>query len=181
MKKGSSMTKPTKPQLVSALKRILNSTSKHGRIIALGHARNLIEKAAIVLLALGLCAAPALADYGSGCPVSAFAGMKAFEDAQGQQIPHQGQWFTASYTQGTCGSDESNALWSATPAPAVSDTCLGAADYLATEAAGLKRCARASGKVFWLPPGTYDVTACAPPVVEGVCAGSWTIEGYVVD
>jgi hypothetical protein len=133
------------------------------------------------ILALCALAVPAAADYGSGCPMFAFAGMKVFEDATGNQIPHQGQWFTASYTLSACGPNESATLWSVSPEPPVTDTCFGALDYLTTELMGEKSCDRRRGKVFWLPPGTWTLTACAPPVVEGVCAGSWTIEGFVVD
>ncbi len=128
-----------------------------------------------------LLAVPAAADYGSGCPMTAFAGMKAFEDENGNQIPHQGQWFTANYTGAACGFDESDVTWTSSPEPPVSDTCFGAWDYIQTQAHGERRCGRTRGKVFWVPPGVWTLTACAPPVVDGVCKGTWTIESYVVD
>ncbi len=177
MKKGETMTKPTKKQLVGALKRILNANTLRGQRIAHGHARNLVEKAgaALLILVMLTAAAPAFADYGSGCPVNPFAGMKVFEDAQGQPIAHPGQWFTATYPAGGCGGVESDVMWTASPA-ALTDTCYGAGDFVATLEAGQKRCLRAHGKVFWIgTPGTYDVTATSP------AGGTWTLEGVVVD
>lgn len=135
----------------------------------------------LALAALLALVSPAAADSGTGCPMTAFAGMKAFEDATGNQIPHPGQWFTANFTGGACGSDESGVTWTATPEPTISDVCFGAWDYVVTQGLGEKRCRREAGKVFWLPPGTWTLTACAPPVVEGVCKGSWTLVDVVVD
>lgn len=135
-----------------------------------------MPKIAAAALAVCLFAGPALADYGTGCPMFAFAGMKAFEDANGNQIPHQGQWFTAVYSNGSCGMDESDVTWTVTPEPAVSDVCFGAYDYVLTQAAGDKRCKREHGKIFWLPPGTYTLTAHSPGD-----EGTWTIEDFVVD
>lgn len=123
---------------------------------------------AFVLLAL---VAPARADYGSGCPMFAFPGTKVHNG------PHDGQWFTASYTAAVCGADEAEVLWKATPEPETSDVCLGAWDFVATQSSGAKTCGRARGRIFWIgTPGTYTVTASAPGG-----AGSWTLENVVVD
>jgi hypothetical protein len=70
--------------------------------------------------------------------------------------------------------------WEVLPAPPAADICFGAGDYLYTQAAGEKECRRRHGKILWLPPGVWTITACAPPRVDGVCAGSWTIEDFVV-
>lgn len=127
---------------------------------------------------------PASADYGSGCPVFAFAGMKVFEDANGQQIPHPGQWFTTSYPSGICGPSEVPTLWTVvrkdSTEPFTTDTCFNAVDYVVTQEAGAKRCGRANGKIFYIAtPGVYDVTAACPSGSAG--PGSWTIELTVVD
>jgi hypothetical protein len=123
---------------------------------------------ALVLFAI---AAPAGADYGSGCPMIVRPGMKLAKPE------HEGQWFSASYSLGICGEDESDATWTVEPVPAVYDTCWNAADWALTGSMGEKSCDRRRGKVLWIgTPGTYKITAHAP---DG--AGSWTIEGFVVD
>lgn len=130
-----------------------------------------MRRLAVVLLALVTFVAPVGADSGSGCPMVAFPGTKVHHG------PHPGQWFTASYTAGICGPDEVTVEWTVTPEPEIKDVCLGAWDYVATQAAGLKTCRRERGRIFWIgTPGTYTVTASAP---DG--AGSWTLENVVVD
>lgn len=138
----------------------------------------------IVALALLVPAFPAKADYGSGCPVWAFAGMKVFEDDKGNQIPHPGQWFTVTYPGAICGANEVNAVWVATRvdrgAPFVTDTCFSALDYLLTQEAGEKSCGRRHGKIFYIAtPGVYNITATCPNGPAG--PGSWTIENFRVD
>lgn len=129
------------------------------------------------LLLAALLAVPASADYGGGCPVSVIVGMKLFKDAQGQPIPHDGQWFTANYPGSVCGASEVDVIWSVQPSAHITtDTCLSPIDFVVTLEGGDKTCSREHGKIFWIKePGVYNVTATSP------AGGSWTAEGVVVD
>jgi hypothetical protein len=120
---------------------------------------------------------PVKADHGSGCPIVILASMKVFEDENGQVIPHDGQWFTANYPGGVCGTSEVDVVWSISPSEGVvTDTCFNALDFVVTLQGGAKKCNRTAGKVFWVKhPGVYDVTATSP------AGGIWTLEGVVVD
>jgi hypothetical protein len=143
-----------------------------------------MKKLLTTLLVLLMFINPLLADYGDGCPVRILQGMKVFEDRNGNPIPHPGQWFTATYPGAVCGPSEVGTTWSAvrkdSPRKFTTDICFRASDYVLTQEAGLKRCDRANGKIFYIAtPGVYDVTATCPGGVNG--PGTWTLENVVVD